>query len=163
MILSMIVAVGNDRQIGLENKMLWHIKEEFKHFKQTTMGHHIIMGRKTYDSIGRPLPGRTTVIVTRDQNYTSDVCLVCHSIEEAIALAKDRGDDEAFICGGASIYEQALPMIEKLYLTTVDYDGEADTFFPQVDSAQWEIQNSSTHEKTDSSPAWKLEILKKNS
>lgn len=152
----MIVAIGKERQIGAGNKMLWHISEEFKHFKKTTMGHTLLMGRKCFDSIGRPLPGRTTIIMTRDKSYKQDNCLVVHSLEEGIELARSRGEDELFIAGGGEVYTQALPVTEKLYLSTVDYEGKADIFFPKFRHLKWKIL------KQESFNGWKLEVLKKD-
>ena len=156
--ISMIVAIGKSRQIGADNKMLWHISDEFKHFKKTTMGHTLLMGRKCFDSIGRPLPGRTTIIMTRDKCYQQEGCLIVHSLEEGIELAKSRGEDELFIAGGGQIYDQALGIAEKLYLSIVDYDGPADIFFPEYQQFDWKCEYS---EKHDSSTPWELQVLTK--
>lgn len=161
MILSMIVAIGKNREIGLDNKMLWHVKEDFKNFKAVTMGHHMLMGRKTFESIGRPLPGRTTIILTRDKDYKQDDCLIVHSVDQGIALAKERGETELFICGGANIYEQFLDQTQKLYLSKIDFEGEADTFFPEFEQLSWkkiEERKYQAHEKT---PAWEYQVLEK--
>lgn len=155
----MIVAIGKNRQIGADNKMLWHISEEFKHFKKTTMGHTLLMGRKCFDSIGRALPGRTTIIMTRDQNYTQEGCLIVHSLEEGIELARSRGEDELFIAGGGQIYEQALPFTQKLYLSVVDYDGDADIFFPEYQHLSWRKEFSQSFEGPT---PWELQILLKD-
>ena len=156
--ISMIVAIGKNRQIGADNKMLWHISEEFKHFKKTTMGHTLLMGRKCFDSIGRALPGRTTIIMTRDKSYEQAGCLVVHSLEEGIELAKSRGEDELFIAGGGQIYDQALGITQKLYLSIVDYDGPADIFFPEYQQYDWKCELS---EKYNSTTAWELQVLTK--
>lgn len=149
----MIVAIGVQRQIGANGKMLWHISDEFKHFKKTTMGHTLLMGRKCFESIGRPLPGRTTIIMTRDKNYQQEGCLVAHSLDEGIELARARSEDELFIAGGGEIYQQGLPKVEKLYLSIVDYNGDADVFFPDYTQLSWE---ELTHEKHE---GWELSIL----
>jgi dihydrofolate reductase len=133
--LSLIVAMARNRVIGINNTLPWHLPEDLKHFRNLTMGHHIIMGRKTYDSIGRPLPGRTTVIVTRDPGYAMAGCLVAHSLDEAVKLSE--GDDEAFFVGGTSLYEQALPLAERLYITEIQADYQGDAHFPEFDGAHW--------------------------
>jgi dihydrofolate reductase len=161
MIISMIVAIGKNREIGLGNKMLWHVKEDFKNFKKVTMGHHMLMGRKTFESIGRPLPGRTTIILTRDKNYTQADCLVVHSVDQGIALAKGRAETELFICGGANIYEQFLDKTEKLYLSRIDFEGEADTFFPEFESYHWETLEECEFAAGEKSPAWSYYVVQK--
>src|ERR1700741_1047934 len=112
MILSIIVAIDENYGIGKDNQLMWHLPADLKFFKEKTMGHHMIMGRKTYESIGKPLPGRTTVIITRDKNYRAEGCIVVHSLEEAIEKAKINGDTEAMITGGAEIYRQAIPLTD---------------------------------------------------
>ena len=134
--ISMIAAIGKkDRTIGNGNKLLWHIPSDMKRFRDTTMGHPIIMGRKTYESLPdkyRPLPGRKNIIVTRQENYPApQEVLITHSLEDALTKAKSLDSEEIFIGGGQQIYEQALPFIEKLYLTIVDTDKTGDTFFPE--------------------------------
>lgn len=134
-VLSIIVAMALNRVIGVDNKLPWHIPGDLKYFKGLTMGHHIIMGRKTYESIGRPLPGRTTVIVSRDPGYAQDGCLIAHSLDEAIQLAE--GDDQVFFVGGGSLYEQALPRVGRLYITEIQADYDGDAHFPEFDRAIW--------------------------
>jgi dihydrofolate reductase len=134
-----VVAIGKNRELGYEGKLLWHIPDDLKRFKQLTLGHPVIMGRKTFESIlgytqGKPLPGRTNIVVTRGENNDivsryKDVVVV-HSLEEGIEKAKTLDDKEIHIGGGAQIYKQALPYINKLYLTLVDDEKEADSFFP---------------------------------
>src|SRR3989344_1893089 len=131
-----VVAIGRNRELGKDNKLLWHIPDDLKRFGRLTRGHPIIMGRKTFESVvgyvGGPLPDRTTIIITRDSNYSYEGAIVTHSLEEAIELAKSRpGADEIHIGGGAELYKQAFPMIDKLYLTIVDAEAEADAFFPE--------------------------------
>lgn len=152
MILSVVVAVGVNRQIGLNNQLLWHLSDDLKRFKNLTKGHHILMGRKTYESIGRPLPNRTNIIVTRDKSYSVEGCVVVHSIEEAIEFARNNGESELFFCGGEAIYSKGLELCHKLYLTEVDYNGEADTFLPDYNQYQWECEASeafSSNEKNE--------------
>lgn len=160
--ISMIVAVGKKREIGLDNKLLWHISGDLKIFKKVTMGHHLIMGRKTFESIGRPLPGRETIILSRDNNYSQAGCTTICNLEEAIELAKNKGDDEVMIVGGASIYEQSIDLIDKLYITEVDYDGEADAFFPEFKKYKWnKISEVSRGLDEKSGYNWVFKVLEK--
>lgn len=133
--ISLIVAMAKNRVIGADNKIPWHLPNELKLFKSLTMGHHIIMGRRTYESIGRLLPGRTTVIVTRQRDYTVPGAVIAHSIEEAIESC--RGDDECFVIGGADLFRETLPVADRLYLTVVDAEPEGDTFMPAMDMSLW--------------------------
>ncbi len=134
--ISIIVAIGKNREIGAKNKLLWNIPEELKRFKEITTGHPIIMGRKTHESIGRILPNRTNIIITRDKDYQVEGAVIVYSLEEAIKKALDsEGSKEIFIIGGAQIFEQALPRAMKLYVTQVYSDfPEADSFFPEYES-----------------------------
>lgn len=141
--LSIIVAVANDQVIGVNNTLPWHLPEDLKRFKALTMGHHIIMGRKTYESLGRLLPGRTTVIVTRNPDYKVAGALVAHTVEEAVALCK--GDDEPFLIGGAQIYEAGLALANKLYITHVNLSVEGDAFFPKVAMKEWHLIEKKDH------------------
>lgn len=129
-ILSIIAAVDEHRGIGKDNTLLWHIPADMKRFRTLTSGHPVIMGRKTYESIGRPLPNRTNIIVTHDPAYTANSCIIAHSLEEAIGEAKKHDQEEIFIIGGAQLYAQAISMADKLYLTLVHKTFDADTFFP---------------------------------
>ncbi|MES1981608.1 MAG: dihydrofolate reductase [Pseudomonadota bacterium] len=134
--LSIIVAMARNRTIGINNTLPWHIPEDLRHFKALTMGHHMIMGRKTFDSIGRPLPGRTTVLVTRNPVLKIDGCVITHTLPGAIATCKE--DDEVFIIGGAELYAQALPLVDKLYVTEIQRDVEGDAHFPEFDKTAWQ-------------------------
>ncbi len=163
MIVSMIVAVGKNHEIGHGGKMLWHIKEDFAHFKKTTMGHTLIMGRKTFESIGRPLPGRKTFILSRS-NYTHNDCAVFTTLEQALAAAKEAGESEVFIAGGGEIYKQALSLCDRIYLSEVDFSGEADAFFPAINEMAWtDSVEPLFFEKTQKSKAWKLRVLERSS
>lgn len=133
--ISLIAALATNRVIGIENRLPWKLPEDLKHFKALTLGHHILMGRKTYESIGRPLPGRTTVIVTRAGFPAPEGCIVAHSIPDAIAACT--GDEEIFFVGGADLYRQALPLADRLYLTEIQADVEGDAWFLDFDRAQW--------------------------
>jgi dihydrofolate reductase len=136
MSLSIIVAMAQNRTIGVNNTLPWHCPEDLKHFKQLTMGHSMIMGRKTFDSIGRPLPGRTTVVVTRDRNLTIEGCLIAHSLLEAFALCAN--DPEVFVVGGAEIYAQAMAHVDTLSITEIQQDVDGDAHFPEVDRDTWQ-------------------------
>ncbi|OIN89147.1 hypothetical protein AUJ59_02370 [Candidatus Beckwithbacteria bacterium CG1_02_47_37] len=130
---SIIVAIDDKLGIGAKNRMLWRLKTDFAHFKVVTMGHPIIMGRKTHESIGRALPGRANIVITRDQNYSTPGCNVVHSLAEAISFAQSQsGAEEIFIIGGGEIFKQALEqnLVDKLYLTKVKGDFKAEIFFP---------------------------------
>lgn len=134
--ISMIVAVDEARAIGKDNRLLWNIPEDLKRFKELTTGHTVIMGENTYYSIGRPLPDRTNIVVTLNQSLELPGCLVAHSIDEAFRMAKEKESEEVFVIGGASIYKQCLPLVERLYLTLVEGTHEADTFFPEYSEFQ---------------------------
>lgn len=128
--LSIICALAKDRAIGKDNRLLWHIPEDLKRFKKLTMGHPVIMGQKTFDSIGKPLPGRINIVLNRDENKKISGVIIAHSIQEAIDLAQKKDDKEIFIIGGGSVYTQTINLADKLYLTLVEGDYEADTYFP---------------------------------
>src|ERR1700749_361938 len=134
MIVSIIVAIGENNAIGKNNQLLWHLPADLKHFKVITSGHTIIMGRKTFDSDGKPLPNRRNIVVTR-QDIRIQGCEVVKSIDEAIALCE--GEDEVFIGGGAEIYRQAMDKTDRIYLTIVHKMFDADTFFPEIDFKKW--------------------------
>jgi dihydrofolate reductase len=133
--IAIIVAMARNRVIGIENRLPWHLPDDLKHFKALTMGHHIIMGRLTYESIGRPLPGRSTIIVSRDADYRVPGCMTRTSLESALAACGD--DTEVFFVGGASLYAQALPYAQRLYLTEIQQDVEGDAYFPEFDRSAW--------------------------
>ena len=132
--ISIIVAIAENGVIGDKNALLWNIKEDMRRFRTTTMGHPVVMGRKTFESIGRPLPKRTNVVITRGDSEFEG-CFVAHSIEEAVKIFSP--DEEVFIIGGAQIYKQALPLADKLYLTIVHRNYEGDTSFPEIDYSEW--------------------------
>lgn len=142
MIISIIAAMDKKRGIGVGNKLPWRLSADLKKFRELTMGHHIVVGRKTFESIGKPLPGRRMIVVTRDVNYKADGCDVVHSVEEAIELARGRGESEVFICGGAEIYAQTIGVADRIYLTLVDGEVAADTFFPEFDLRKWSERES---------------------
>lgn len=133
--ISAIAAIGRNRELGKNGDLIWRIKEDLGHVRDITMGHPLIMGRKTHESIGKPLPGRVNIVVSRDITYTADGCVVVPSVEMAIEKAALLEKEEIFIFGGAQIYEAALPLTTRLYLTQIDAeDSDADTFFPDYTS-----------------------------
>ena len=148
--LSLIVAISDNHVIGRDGQLPWHLSADLKRFKKLTMGHHIIMGRKTFDSIGRLLPGRTSIVLTRQADWSVDGVLTAADLETARLLAGD--DDETFIIGGSQLYQLALPMVERLYVTQVHATVEGDTYFPAITTAEWQLQDQQDHladEKND--------------
>lgn len=139
MIISIIAAMDKDRGIGIDNKMPWHLPTDLKRFKRITMGHHLILGRKTFQSIGDPLPGREMIVLSRNPEYKAEGCLVCRSLDEAFQLADAAGEQEVFVVGGGEIYQEALPLADRMYLSLVDTRAEADTHFPQFERESWEV------------------------
>lgn len=133
--LSLIVAIARNGVIGLDNRIPWRLPDEQQLFKRLTLGHHIVMGRRTYESIGRLLPGRTTVIVTRQPDYAVPGAIVAHSLRDAINAAAR--DSEIFVIGGAELFREALPLADRLHLTTVDAEPPGDTVMPPIDLAGW--------------------------
>jgi len=139
--LSIIAALSSNNVIGRDNDLPWHLSTDLKRLKALTMGHHMIMGRKTYDSIGRPLPGRTFVVITRDPSFAAEGVKIVHSLEDAIQVAA--GDDEPFIAGGAQIFEQAIHRADRMYLTRVHAEIEGDTWFPDFDDvSEWQLTDA---------------------
>ena len=147
--ISVIVAVAENGTIGDKNTLLWHIKEDMKHFRTLTTGHPVVMGRKTYDSLGRPLPNRRNVVITR-QDIAIEGCEIAHSLEEALSLLTP--DEEVFVIGGAQIYAEAMPLADRFYLTVVEHPYEGDTAFPAWDRDQWQLIESECFEQGESYP-----------
>lgn len=142
---SIIVAIAQNGTIGDKNALLWHIKEDMRFFRTTTSGHAVVMGRKTFESLGsRPLPKRTNIVITR-ADRTFEGVLTAHSLEEAIALAGD--DEEIFVIGGAQIYAEALDVADRMYITHVEHDYEGDTSFPAIDFSKWQLTNEERYER----------------
>src|SRR6188768_2703281 len=129
--ITMVAAAGENNELGKDNKIIWHLPDDFKRFKQITIGHYIIMGRKTFESFPKPLPNRTHVIITRQKNYTAENCIVVDSLQKAIAVSPK--DQELFIIGGGEIYSQSIAIADKLDITRVHHTFDADTFFPEID------------------------------
>ncbi len=152
----LIAAFAQNSVVGINNTLPWHLPEDLKYFKRTTSGKAIIMGRKTYDSIGRPLPNRTNIVITRNSEFKAEGVQVVSSLQAAIDLAGEvnfiNGVDEVMIIGGASIYEEALPQAERLYLTHVHADVEGDAYFPEVDFSQWQETSRDDHGASDNNP-----------
>lgn len=146
-LISAIVAAAENNVIGKDNRLLWHLPNDLKFFKQTTLGHTVIMGRKTYESVGKPLPRRRNIVVTRQRDYTVDGAEITHSIQEALDWCT--GEDEVFVVGGAAIYTQALPFTERVYLTRVHTSLAGDTFFPDLDSEEWRLVSREDHPADD--------------
>jgi dihydrofolate reductase len=144
MIISMIVAAAENNAIGKNNEMLWRLPNDFKYFKDKTSGHTIIMGRKTYDSMGKALPNRKNIIITRDQDLKLPDATVTHSMEEALGFGNP--DEEIFIIGGAEIYKHGMPFANRIYLTRVHQHYDADAFFPDLDQETWTEVSSERHE-----------------
>jgi len=142
--LSIIAAMSANRVIGSHNDLPWRLPADWKRFKSLTMGHHLIMGRKTFESIGQPLPGRTTVVVTHQTGYAPEEVLVAHSVEQALQMAA--GDDEVFVAGGAQIYQQMFPRADRLYLTSIHEEFEGDTDFPEFEESDWQLISEESHE-----------------
>lgn len=143
--LSAIVAMAANRVIGAGNQLPWRLPADLARFKRITMGHTLVMGRKTYESIGRPLPGRTFVVVTRQRDFAPPGVQVAHSVDEALSAAEASGDSEVFIAGGADLYAQTMDRVQRLYLTRIAQDFPGDTWFPDVDLSGWTCVEEEAH------------------
>ena len=147
MIVSAIAAMSKNRVIGVENDLPWHLPADMKYFMRTTRGHHVIMGRKTFESMGVPLKNRTNIVITRDAYYTASGILVAHSLHEALQMAENSEKEEIFIIGGAEIYKLSLPVLDRIYLTEIDLEVEGgDAFFPEFESASWHLVHEERNE-----------------
>jgi len=133
--ITIIAAIAKNNALGKDNKLIWHIPADLKRFKKVTLNHHVIMGRKTYESLGKPLPNRTSIIITRNANFKAEGCVIVNSLQAAIKAAKE--DKSPYILGGAEIYKQAILIANKLDLTFVHHHFEADAFFPEIDETIW--------------------------
>lgn len=139
MTVSLIVAAARNDVIGRDGTLPWHLPDDLKRFRALTTGHHVIMGRATHESIGRPLPGRTNVVLTRSPSYTAEGCTVVHALGEALSAARAAGEEEAFVIGGARVYEAALPRADRVYLTRVDAEVRGDVRLPPLGPGWTEI------------------------
>lgn len=159
--LAMIAAMADNRVIGLDNKMPWHLPADLKHFKATTLGKPIIMGRKTWDSLGRPLPGRLNLVVSRQPELQLEGAETFTALDAALARAeqwaREQGVGELMLIGGAQLYTQALPQAQRLYLTRIDAAPEGDAFFPVYDEAEWELVDSEAHPAEGDAPGYRYE------
>lgn len=146
--LAFVVATAENGVIGRDNKLIWHLPADLKHFKQLTQGHPVVMGRRTYESIGRPLPNRTNIVVTRQADWQAAGCEVAHSVPEALERARQL-DEDIFVIGGAEIYRQALPAADVVYLTEVHHTFEGDVTFPELSRTEWREESRERHEADD--------------
>ena len=150
--LSIIVAVAENGVIGRDNQLPWHLSADLKRFKRLTMGHHLLLGRKSYEAIGRPLPGRFMVVISRGTPSLPDGVSLASSVDKAIELARKAGDHEAFIAGGAQIYRLALPRADRIYLTKIHRSFAGDSYFPKLDEELWTLVKSEYHEASQVDP-----------
>lgn len=141
--LAIIVALSENNVVGIENRLPWKISADLRRVKALTMGHHILMGRKTHESIGKPLPGRTNVIISRNGNYSAEGCVIVNSLDAALELAKQ--DPEIFVFGGGEIFKQALPLVQKIYMTRVHTNIDGDTYFPELNPEEWQLTEEERH------------------
>ena len=148
--ISLIAAMGKNRELGFGNKLPWHLPDDLKRFKDLTRGHAVIMGRRTFESIGRPLPDRKNIIITRNSDFRAESCDTVGSMEEAIHVAGD--DPEIFVIGGGEIYALGLPYANRMYLTFVDAEFPANAFFPEFDEAQWHVTSEVPHDQDPKHP-----------
>ncbi len=144
---TLIAAMAQNRVIGKDNDLIWHLPDDLKHFKNLTKGHHVIMGRKTYESMMRPLPNRVNIVISRNADYKADGCIVVTSLTEAIRKAE--GDSQPFIIGGGNIYKQSLDIASAIELTVVNADFEGDTYFPEFDESEWKLVSKEHHPKDE--------------
>jgi dihydrofolate reductase len=145
MTISIIVAVSQNNVIGINNKLPWHLPADMKYFKQTTIGHAVIMGRATYDALGKPLPDRTNIVVTRQENFLADGCIVVNDLKTAFEEAEKTGDAECFVIGGADIIRQAIVWADKVYITRIFHDYEGDTFLNPLNEDDWKLTSEERH------------------
>lgn len=160
--ISMIVAYGKNWEIGFNNQMLWHISEDFKNFKTITSGHHILMGRKTFESIGKPLPNRTSLVLS-NSGFEHEGVHTFTDVHEAFNFARQSAEEELFIIGGANIYETLFPYVDKMYLSEVDFEGVADAFLKPIDFSTWDLEKEESYDEIlehgkVKSPAWKFKV-----
>ncbi len=161
MIISLIAALTKNRVIGKNNDLPWHLPDDMKYFMQTTKGHHVIMGRKNYESIPekfRPLPNRTNIVVTRQKNFMAPGCTIVNTIEAGIAEAQTAGEKELFIIGGSEIYSLGMPRANRLYLTEIESTMEGDTYFPVINKNEWK-ELSRTHHDVDARHSYAFDFV----
>ncbi|MBT1705008.1 dihydrofolate reductase [Chryseosolibacter indicus] len=161
MIISAIAALSENRVIGKNNDLPWKLPDDMKFFMETTKGHYVIMGRKNYDSLKgkfKPLPNRTNIVITRQKNFVAPGCIVLNNLEEGIQIAKNNGEPECFIIGGADIYKLAMPFTNRLYLTEIKATIDGDTYFPQVKKEEWK-ETSRQHHASDERHAFAFDFV----
>ncbi|MBE5530116.1 dihydrofolate reductase [Laribacter hongkongensis] len=154
--LALIAARARNGVIGLDNRMPWHLPEDLAYFKRVTLGKPVVMGRKTFESIGRPLPGRLNIVVTRNPGWQAAGVQVAHSLDAALALAAAAAPEEIMLIGGAELYRQALPQADVLYLTEIDAEFAGDAFFPEVDLARWRIDREEAGQRDSDGLRWRF-------
>lgn len=159
--ISLIVAMGPKREIGIHNDIPWKLSADLKNFKKLTLGHTLLMGRRTFESIGKALPGRKTIILSRNLDYKIETCSIASSLEEAFDIAREDGESELFISGGSHIYKQALPFVDRFYFSFVDYHKEADTYFPEYSLKNWKQRICESYPSTGAEPSWTYEVWDK--
>jgi len=143
--IALVVAAAENNVIGKDNNLIWHLPADLQHFKSITMGHPMLMGRKTFESIGKPLPGRTTIIITTQQDYKAEGCVVTHSLQEAIEKGREL-DEQLYVIGGAEIYRRILPQADTIYLTRVHESFDGDAYFPELQEDAWQLIAEEHHE-----------------
>ena len=148
--ITIIAAIGKNGELGKDNDLIWHLPNDLKRFKKVTAGHHVIMGRKTFESLGKPLPNRTNIVITRNNNFQADGCIIVNSLQQAIDAAKS--DLNPHILGGAEIYKQAIEIADILDITHVDTTLEADAFFPSIDTSIWQEVSREDHQSDEKHP-----------
>jgi dihydrofolate reductase len=155
---SLIAALARNRVIGRDNRLPWRLPADLRRFKQLTMGHTLLVGRKTFESIGRPLPGRAMLVASRREGYEPEGVRVVRSVQEALDVAREGGETELFVAGGAEIYRQTLPVADRLHLTRIEEDVPGDAYFPEVDETQWRLVDREDHAPTEEVPfAWSFQ------
>lgn len=152
MIISLIAAVSENNVIGKDNRLVWHLPADLKYFKEKTKGHHVLLGRKTYEALGKPLPNRTHLVITHQKNYKPEGILVFHNIANAIKYAHEHQEDELFVLGGANIYTQMMKIADKMYITRIKEHFEGDTYFPPIPDTEWKIESREPHKKDAKNP-----------
>ncbi|MFL6198273.1 MAG: dihydrofolate reductase [Thermoanaerobaculia bacterium] len=158
--ITLIAAMARNRVIGLDNGLPWHLPADLRRFKQLTMGHRMLLGRKTFDSIGRrPLPGRPLIVVSRQEGSVPEGVRVAHSVQEGLELAREAGETELFVAGGEEIYRQTLPVADRLQLTRIEEEIPGDAYFPEFDETEWRLVEREDHEPTAEVPfAWSFQV-----
>jgi dihydrofolate reductase len=156
---SLIAALARNRVIGRDNRLPWRLPADLRRFKQLTMGHTLLVGRKTFESIGRPLPGRTMLVASRKPGYAPEGVRVVRSVQEALDAARERGETELFVAGGAEIYHQTLPVADRLHFTRIEEDVPGDAYFPEYDETQWRLVEREDFAPSQEVPfAWSFEV-----